>query len=278
MGVLEQLLAEQQKTNLLLEEMCRALGKTPTVTLESTATVAEEAVSSTEVETTDDASVAEVETELDKDGVPWDERIHSSNGKKTSKGVWMKKRGVSDAEHAKITAELKADTVTDGVPAAPATPDVPKTPATPPAPGGNVPAAPATPDQESTGFKKQAKDAIDRLLDNNGMEFEVMIDYFVSQFNVTGFDQLTPIQWEVVVRNMAGWQEDINTIKDVVNQIKDIYIADVSVIEPHITAVFGQIDLNGVPVTGIENTPYTQRDTVLENMQQLLASCQQAAQ
>ena len=86
MGILEQLLAEQQKTNLLLEEMSRAMGKTLTITPVLDATVAEEVVSTTATETVEDVSAVEVETglELDIDGVPWDERIHSGNGKKTT--------------------------------------------------------------------------------------------------------------------------------------------------------------------------------------------------
>lgn len=50
--------------------------------------------------------------ELDSAGVPWDARIHSSgldeNGqhKKTAQGRWNKRKGVSDAEVAQVTAEL----------------------------------------------------------------------------------------------------------------------------------------------------------------------------
>lgn len=52
--------------------------------------------------------------ELDKDGVPWDERIHSGatnedgTRKKTDKGVWTKRRGVDDGLYKSVTAALKA--------------------------------------------------------------------------------------------------------------------------------------------------------------------------
>ena len=37
--------------------------------------------------------------ELDSDGIPWDERIHSSNHKKTQKGVWQRQRGIDPSNH-----------------------------------------------------------------------------------------------------------------------------------------------------------------------------------
>jgi hypothetical protein len=46
--------------------------------------------------------------ELDADGLPWDERIHSSNHKKTSDGKWWAKRGVDDIARLKVEAELRA--------------------------------------------------------------------------------------------------------------------------------------------------------------------------
>lgn len=45
---------------------------------------------------------------VDKDGVPHDARIHSDPPSMTEKGVWRKKRGISPADHKRITAELAA--------------------------------------------------------------------------------------------------------------------------------------------------------------------------
>jgi hypothetical protein len=50
---------------------------------------------------------------VDKDGLPWDERIHSSNKALTDKGVWRKRRGVPTATITAVEAELRAR----GVPA-----------------------------------------------------------------------------------------------------------------------------------------------------------------
>lgn len=45
--------------------------------------------------------------ELDAEGLPWDERIHSSNHKQSANGVWMKRRGVLPTIDAQVRAELR---------------------------------------------------------------------------------------------------------------------------------------------------------------------------
>lgn len=48
---------------------------------------------------------------VDADGLPWDERIHSSNKKKSANGRWMSRRGgPKDEERAAIEAELRGAT------------------------------------------------------------------------------------------------------------------------------------------------------------------------
>lgn len=47
-------------------------------------------------------------TTLDKSGLPWDERIHSSSKNFTGDGNWRKKRGVDEALVAQVEAQLKA--------------------------------------------------------------------------------------------------------------------------------------------------------------------------
>jgi len=95
-------------------------------------------------------------SDLDADGLPWDERIHSSGKSRTAKGVWTKRKGVDNATYASVSVELRnrvAGTAgaTPVVPAAPAAP-VPEVPAAPtlpvpaaPAAVPSVPAAPAAP-------------------------------------------------------------------------------------------------------------------------------------
>ena len=45
-------------------------------------------------------------TDFDKEGLPWDERIHSSNHKLTGQGVWQRRRGVTDEVYNSVKAEL----------------------------------------------------------------------------------------------------------------------------------------------------------------------------
>lgn len=77
---------------------------------------------------------------VDKNGLPWDERIHSSSRAMNADGSWRAKRGVQGALVAQVEAELRAQTP---VPAAPVT--TAPTPPVPAAPGVNhtVPAPPA---------------------------------------------------------------------------------------------------------------------------------------
>lgn len=287
MGILEKIYDEQLKTNKLLEELCRAMGKTLMATPEQTAPVVKEQVITTETLVTDAASAPEVVTgntalELDADGVPWDERIHSSNKKQTGKGVWQKKKGVDKDEHARITVELKlANAPVDdnivttetpapagGIPAAPApTAGIPAAPAPT---AGSVPPAPAG----ETGFKAQAQEAIDKILDNNKLDFAVMSDYYLSQHNTATFTGLQHLQWETCVRNMERWQQYLDRIKVAVDGINAIYASDPSVIQPHITAVFNKAHLNDVPCSDVTTVPFTFAEQVADDLEALFTQCQ----
>lgn len=98
-------------------------------------------------ETADTASTVEV----DKQGVPWDERIHSSSKKKTAKGVWAKRKNLPEGLHETVTAELlsgqpqpEQKPVTDERPV-PITPEVPAVAASAPEIPPLQAAAPAVP-------------------------------------------------------------------------------------------------------------------------------------
>lgn len=73
--------------------------------------------------------------EVDSDGVPWDERIHSGAKSRTAKGAWTRRRNVDDATFTYISNELKKS-VANNVP-------VPDTGAgLPPLPGAGLPPPP----------------------------------------------------------------------------------------------------------------------------------------
>lgn len=55
--------------------------------------------------------------EVDSEGVPWDERIHSGAKSRTAKGAWTRRRNVDDITFAKISAELKASVAGNAAPA-----------------------------------------------------------------------------------------------------------------------------------------------------------------
>lgn len=80
--------------------------------------------------------------DFDKEGLPWDERIHSSNHKLTAQGVWQRRRGVTDEVYNTVKAELldkwgAAEPVTENAPI----PEPVQAPVVAPAPV--APAAPA---------------------------------------------------------------------------------------------------------------------------------------
>lgn len=86
--------------------------------------------------------------ELDKHGLPWDNRIHAGTKRKNADGSWTAKRGVDPALVAAVEAELRQ--VMGAAPAAPLAPAVPAPPPTAPiapvvasAPQVTAPPAPA---------------------------------------------------------------------------------------------------------------------------------------
>lgn len=79
--------------------------------------------------------------ERDSSGLPYDARIHSGGRTKKADGTWQKRKGVSDVEVARVTAELRSS-----APAQVATPFTPLNTAAPapaPAAPSAAPAAPA---------------------------------------------------------------------------------------------------------------------------------------
>lgn len=86
--------------------------------------------------------------ELDKTGLPWDNRIHAESKGKIADGTWRKKRNLDPALVAQVEAELRQ--VMGAAPAAPLAPAVPAPPPTAPiapvvvsAPQVTAPPAPA---------------------------------------------------------------------------------------------------------------------------------------
>lgn len=83
---------------------------------------------------------------VDKNGLPWDARIHAGTKALNADGTWKKRRGVDDATIAAVTAELQG-TPTPAPVAEAATPAAPmaETPAPTPVPQPETPAPVPTP-------------------------------------------------------------------------------------------------------------------------------------
>lgn len=79
------------------------------------------------------------DVDRDKNGLPWDARIHAGTKTKNGDGSWKKLRGVSDELFASVVSELRRNSTT---PAAPV--PVPQAAAVPPPPAA-APAAPPVP-------------------------------------------------------------------------------------------------------------------------------------
>lgn len=92
--------------------------------------------------------------ELDKDGLPWDERIHAGTKTKTQKGIWTRKKGVDDSVFDAVIAELRQQYPAAAASApATATPPAVTTPGAAAGPTISVPTpAPATPYAQLTDW------------------------------------------------------------------------------------------------------------------------------
>lgn len=86
--------------------------------------------------------------ELDKEGLPWDERIHAGTKTKTQKGVWTRKKGVSEETFDAVISVLRKQYPAAAPVVAPTLPTI-----TPAGPTITVPTpAPATPYAQLTDW------------------------------------------------------------------------------------------------------------------------------
>lgn len=110
--------------------------------------------------------------DFDKEGLPWDERIHSSNHKLTAQGVWQRRRDISDEVYNSVKAELlgkweAAEPVTENAPIPAPIPEPVQAPVVAPAPV--APAAPAQSTFETFSSKLQYALA-NKLIEANYMQ------------------------------------------------------------------------------------------------------------
>ena len=137
--------------------------------------------------------------ELDSDGVPHDERIHSGSKGKNKDGTWKKLKNVDPALHKRITAELQAAQRATGQPAPAAT-------TTPPAPPA-APTPPAPPAPTLSAYQSLLQ-AVGPYV-NNGTLNNDYLDQVAEYFGVAGgWPNMAAASTEVVakVREYIGGQ------------------------------------------------------------------------
>lgn len=114
--------------------------------------------------------------DVDKDGVPWDARIHSAGKTKVKAGTWKLKKGVDKALVEQVTAELLAQTAGANTPPATETaaPPAANTPAPAPAPSqAPVTPPPTTPAEPEKYLIDGVGYTMDQLLEAGWTEDQV---------------------------------------------------------------------------------------------------------
>ncbi|MBQ4838810.1 hypothetical protein [Pseudoalteromonas luteoviolacea] len=189
--------------------------------------------------------------EVDKNGIPWDERIHASTKTQTDKGVWKKKRGVNDKLFNEVVAELKQNKNSDKqvqsasenvakfppVGDAPTAPDVPNVPSVPPVPGAPV---------ANDNFKKLAIKAVNEIAEKHGVEYS-MLDEVFAQFNTKDFTLMKPEHYERFHAIVDEYACDLNDTSDLVKSI--VEIAGQETFDKYIAENFNVREYSQVPRT-----------------------------
>lgn len=256
-------------------------------------------------ETATTTPVVDTNVELDTDGVPWDERIHSGNQKRTKggKGVWQKRKGLPAGKYEEITAELKAKyagnsvapasgSVGETAPEATTQVSAPKTSdSTPPPPAGKstppppaaagsagAPPPPAAKGAETATAaevpsRKKAIDAINELTKKYAVNYDAITQYFIDNYNVAGFDQIPPDKFEFIAEDVNAWAATMVDIGTKVADIKKVYVNDVSVIEPYIAQCWANAQLDGAPCLNHTDVPFDQLSKVTTPLDSLHAQC-----
>lgn len=125
---------------------------------------------------------------VDKNGLPWDERIHASTKTQNADGSWKKKKGADEAMVAQVTAELRQlMAIPAAASAAPVAAALPNLPA---AALPNLPAAglPSLPVQESpyATFCKFVGGHIHSVENPTGRLTSAWVDELIAAFGVPG--------------------------------------------------------------------------------------------
>ena len=253
MGLLEQLLARLDALNTRLDvlengQFIQPVGVTiknntdTTLVTEQTETGA----TVTTVEQTTTELLGEG-VELDKNGIPWDERIHAGTKRKNADGTWSLKKGVDKELAAQIIAEYQSAgggveapaapsaPAKPGVPSAPTPPSPPTAPSKPSAPAApsaptppsppsapskpSAPVPPAPPKAEDAGPTVKAARLSNVLINDMGVDYDLVI---AGVLTPRGYDQFGSVPAEEaadVLKDLEKWEENL---KNLVKEFADL--------------------------------------------------------
>ena len=211
MGLLEQLLARLDTLNARLDALEN--GK-PTAVGERINIVVNNNTDTELVTEQTEAGVTVTTVELDKNGIPWDERIHAGTKRKNADGTWSLKKGVDKDLAAQIIAEYQvAAPTTTTVLAAPAAPAKPGVPPAPPA------APPAPPKAEDAGPTVKAARLSNVLINDMGVDYDLVIAGVLAPRGYDQFGSVTIEEAADVLKDLEKWEENL---KNLVKEFADL--------------------------------------------------------
>lgn len=209
MGLLEQLLARLDTLNARLDKLEN--GQPVSVTIENntdTALVTEQT----------EAGVTVTTVELDKNGIPWDERIHAGTKRKNADGTWSLKKGVDKELAAQIIAEYQS--AAPSKPSAPAAPSAPTPPSPPSAPSKpSAPVPPAPPKAEDAGPTVKAARLSNVLINDMGVDYDLVIAGVLAPRGYDQFGSVTIEEAADVLKDLEKWEENL---KNLVKEFADL--------------------------------------------------------
>ena len=194
--------------------------------------------------------MASAAAEVDSEGTPWDERIHSGAKTQvksllvTGGKAWRMKKGkdITPEFVEQVKAEIKgapvvaapvvaAPVVAAPVVAAPvvAAPVVAAPVVAAPVVAAPVVAAPVVPD--NTAIRVEAIKVINRIVTDYGVTYDDVIAILVDEFKVPDFEGLVDAQYKPVLDRMIKFEADYKAVNDMITQIRawggETYQADV---------------------------------------------------
>ena len=216
MGLLEQLLARLDALNTRLDVLENGQFIQPVGV-----TIKNNTDTTTEVEQTE-AGVTVTTVKLDKNGIPWDERIHAGTKRKNADGTWSLKKGVDKELAAQIIAEYQS-----AAPSAPTAPEKPSAPAAPSAPTPPAPPSapskpgvpPAPPKAEDAGPTVKAARLSNVLINDMGVDYDLVIAGVLAPRGYDQFGSVTIEEAADVLKDLEKWEENL---KNLVKEFADL--------------------------------------------------------